>query len=105
VLAARTEIRRGAVYLAGELGLVASTVGRILARHGVPALAAVDPITGESVRRPHSGIRYERAHPGDLLHAASSRARDAGTASSAPVQSPTGGQQPPLPRSITSPMV
>ena len=26
-----------AVYLAGELGLVASTVGRILARHGVPA--------------------------------------------------------------------
>ena len=68
VLAARTDKRRGAVYLAGELGLVASTVGRILHRHQVPALAAVDPITGEPVRRRHTGIRYERAHPGDLLH-------------------------------------
>ena len=68
VLQARAEIRRGAVYLAGELGLVASTVGRILTRHQVPALAAVDPITGEPVRRRHTGIRYERAHPGDLLH-------------------------------------
>ena len=68
VVAERAEHRRGAVYLAGELGLVASTVGRILHRHGVPALAAVDPITGEPVRRRHSGIRYERPHPGDLLH-------------------------------------
>jgi len=68
VLAMRAQLRRGAVYLAGELGLVASTVGRILARHRVPALAAVDPITGALVRRRHSGIRYERANPGDLLH-------------------------------------
>jgi transposase InsO family protein len=68
VLQARTELRRGAVYLAGELGLVASTVGRILARHRVPALATVDPITGELVRRRHTGIRYERHYPGDLLH-------------------------------------
>ncbi len=68
VLAARADLRRGAVYLAGELGLVASTVGRILHRHQVPALAAVDPITGELVRRRHTGIRYERRHPGDLLH-------------------------------------
>ena len=68
VLALRTQIRRGAVYLAGELGLVASTVGRILHRHQVPALATVDPITGEPVRRRHTGIRYERPHPGELLH-------------------------------------
>ena len=68
VLAARVELRRGAVYLAGELGLVASTVGRILARHGVAPLAAVDPITGEPVRRRHTGLRYERHQPGDLLH-------------------------------------
>jgi transposase InsO family protein len=68
VLAARAEIHRGAVYLAGELGLVASTVGRILARHHVPRLATVDPITGVEVRRRHSGVRYERHHPGDLLH-------------------------------------
>ena len=68
VLAARAQLRRGAVYLAGELGLVASTVGRILTRHHVPALATIDSITGEPVRRRHTGIRYERAHPGDLLH-------------------------------------
>lgn len=68
VLAMRAQIRRGPVYLAGELGLVASTVGRILHRRHVPALAAVDPITGELVRRRHTGIRYERRNPGDLLH-------------------------------------
>jgi leucine-zipper of insertion element IS481 len=68
VLAARAEIRRGAVYLTGELGLVASTVGHILARHSVPALAATDPITGAPVRRRHTGVRYERGNPGDLLH-------------------------------------
>jgi transposase InsO family protein len=68
ILALRERERRGAVYLAGELGLVASTVGRVLARHQVPHLAAIDPITGEPVRRRHSGIRYERPQPGDLLH-------------------------------------
>jgi transposase InsO family protein len=68
ILALREREHRGAVYLAGELGLVASTVGRILARHGVPHLAAIDPITGEPVRRRHTGIRYERRRPGDLLH-------------------------------------
>lgn len=68
ILALREQERRGAVYLAGELGLVASTVGRVLARHQIPHLAAIDPITGAPVRRRHSGIRYERPHPGDLLH-------------------------------------
>jgi transposase len=67
VLAMRARLRRGAVYLAGELGLMASTVGRILHRNQVPALT-VDPITGLPVRRRHSGIRYERRNPGDLLH-------------------------------------
>jgi transposase InsO family protein len=68
ILALREQQRRGAVYLAGELGLVASTVGRVLARHQVPHLAAIDPITGEPVRRRHSNIRYEHPRPGDLLH-------------------------------------
>jgi transposase len=40
ILALRARERRGAVYLAGELGLVASTVGRVLACHEVPHLAA-----------------------------------------------------------------
>ena len=68
ILALREREHRGAVYLAGELGLVASTVGRVLARHQVPHLAAIDPITGGPVRRRHSGIRYEHPRPGDLLH-------------------------------------
>jgi transposase InsO family protein len=68
ILALREREHRGAVYLAGELGLVASTVGRVLARHGVPHLSAIDPITGAEVRRRHSGIHYKRPRPGDLLH-------------------------------------
>jgi len=68
VLALREGSRRGAVFLAGELGLVASTVGRILARHQVPALASIDAITGAPVRRPRGGPRYERRRPGELLH-------------------------------------
>lgn len=68
ILALRQTERRGSVYLAGQLRLVASTVGRVLRRHHVAALATIDPITGEPVRRRHSGIRYERRTPGDLLH-------------------------------------
>lgn len=68
ILALRQSDRRGPLYLAGQLQLVASTVGRVLRRHNVTPLAAIDPITGEAVRRRHSGIRYERRAPGDLLH-------------------------------------
>ncbi len=69
VLAARRRRRRGAVVLACELGMSPSTVGRILARHGVPRLAAVDPITGEPVRSSRrSENRYEHPRPGDMVH-------------------------------------
>lgn len=68
VLELRIERHRGAVFLAGELGLVASTVGRVLARHQVPALASIDPLTGEPVRRRRGGPRYQRRRPGELLH-------------------------------------
>jgi hypothetical protein len=51
----RARLRRGAVSLAGELGLAASTVGQILARHHMPPLVVIDPITGKPVRRRHSG--------------------------------------------------
>jgi len=68
VLALRHDRHRGAVFLAGELGLVASTVGRILARHQVPTLASIDPITGKPVRQRRGGPRYERRRPGELLH-------------------------------------
>jgi transposase InsO family protein len=68
ILALRAKPHRGAVFLAGELGLVPSTVGRVLRRRQVPRLASIDPITGAEVRRRHSGVRYERARPGELLH-------------------------------------
>lgn len=69
VLDARRRRKRGAVVLAAELGLNASTVGRILARHQVPHLAAIDPITGESVRSSRrSPHRYEHRTPGSLVH-------------------------------------
>jgi Integrase core domain len=55
--------------LAAELGLNPSTVGRILARHGVARLAAIDPITGQPTRTSRrSPNRYEHPRPGDLIH-------------------------------------
>ena len=69
VLAARRRRQRGAVVLAAELGLNPSTVGRILARHRVPHLAAIDPITGQPVRASRrAGNRYEHATPGAMIH-------------------------------------
>jgi transposase InsO family protein len=55
--------------LAAELGLNPSTVGRILSRHQVPHLAAIDPITGERVRSSRrSASRYEHPTPGAMIH-------------------------------------
>jgi transposase InsO family protein len=69
VLAARREHRRGQDWLAGELGVPARTVGRILRRHDVPPLAACDPLTGEVIRSSKStAVRYERSRPGELAH-------------------------------------
>jgi len=69
VLAARRRRKRGAVVLAAELGMNPSTVGRILARHQVAHLAAIDPITGERIRCPRrSENRYEHRTPGSMIH-------------------------------------
>jgi transposase InsO family protein len=69
VLAARQRRRRGAVVLGAELGLNPSTVGRILTRHQVPHLAAIDPITGERIRSSRrSANRYEHPTPGAMIH-------------------------------------
>uniref|UniRef100_UPI00061B200E helix-turn-helix domain-containing protein n=1 Tax=Mycobacterium sp. UM_Kg1 TaxID=1545691 RepID=UPI00061B200E len=69
VLTLRRRRRRGAVVLAAELGMHASTVGRILARHQVPHLSAIDPITGQPVRcSPRSTNRYEHRTPGAMVH-------------------------------------
>lgn len=69
VLTARARRKRGAVVLAAELHLNPSTIGRILARHQVPHLSAIDPITGQCVRtsrRPAN--RYEHRTPGSMVH-------------------------------------
>ena len=69
IVAARTAHHAGPVRLAAILGMAASTIGMVLTRAGVPRLAEVDRLTGQLLRgRRHSERRYDRAHPGELLH-------------------------------------
>lgn len=51
-------------YLLGEKR---STIERVLARYRMPRLAFIDQATGLPVRRPVV-TRYERDHPGELIH-------------------------------------
>ena len=61
--------RRGPVFIASKLGMHASTVGRVLRRHGVPLLRELDPVTGAKIRAERrSANRYEHDHPGSLIH-------------------------------------
>jgi transposase InsO family protein len=59
ILAARAAARAGPLIVAGQLGLSASTVWKVLRRYGVSRLP-----------RPARGpvVRYERERPGELLH-------------------------------------
>ena len=57
----RVTRRFGPVQIAGRVGIPASTVHAILVREGLNRLAHMDRATGEV-------IRYEREHPGDLIH-------------------------------------
>jgi transposase InsO family protein len=69
IVTARRAHHAGPVRLAAILGMAASTIGAVLTRAGMPRLADVDRLTGELLRgRRHSDRRYEREHPGDLLH-------------------------------------
>ncbi|MFD7086196.1 IS481 family transposase, partial [Streptomyces sp. NPDC059918] len=52
----------GPARIGPVLGVPASTVHRILARHGLNRLAFLDRPTGQAIRR------YERARPGELVH-------------------------------------
>lgn len=66
---ARMLTRRGPVTIAALVGLPASTVGRVLARHRVPRLADCDPVTGHLIRATRrSANRYEHPRPGALVH-------------------------------------
>jgi transposase InsO family protein len=59
ILAAREYANAGPVIVAGQLGLPASTVWKVLRRYGVSRL-----------RQPARGpvVRYERERPGELVH-------------------------------------
>ena len=51
------------------MAVPARTVSRILSRHDVPPLTALDPITGEVIRASRTtAVRNERERPGDLVH-------------------------------------
>jgi transposase InsO family protein len=62
IVALRRDQRLGPARIAGVLTLNPSTVHRVLVRHGMPRLAFLDRPTGQPIRR------YERAHPGELVH-------------------------------------
>jgi transposase InsO family protein len=69
VVELRRRERRGPAWISAELGVPARTVSRILMRHAMPPLAALDPITGQVIRASKStAVRYERPQPGDLAH-------------------------------------
>jgi len=59
--------RWGPHRISYHLGVPRSTVGRVLARYGMPLLAHVDQATGLAVRKAKA-VRYEAAAPGDLVH-------------------------------------
>jgi transposase len=69
ILDRRRRLRCGPDGISAELGVPARTVSRVLARHHVPRLATLDPITGEVIKASKTtAVRYERARPGELVH-------------------------------------
>jgi transposase InsO family protein len=62
ILRLRRTHNLGPARIAPRVGRPASTVHRVLVRHGLGRLAAMDRPTGQLIRR------YERARPGELVH-------------------------------------
>jgi len=62
VVRLRHEHRIGPVRLAARTGVAVSTAHRVLVRHRLPPLAALDRATGRPIRR------FERERPGELVH-------------------------------------
>jgi transposase-like protein len=62
ILRLRRRERLGPARIAARLGLPASTVHRVLVRHGMNRLAWLDRPSGRPIRR------YEHPRPGDLVH-------------------------------------
>lgn len=69
LLELRRSERLGRDELARLVGVSPSTVSRIIARAGLPALHDLDPVTGVRIRASRrTRLRYERERPGDLIH-------------------------------------
>ena len=69
IIELRRRERRGPDWIGAELGVAARTVSRVLARHHLPHLAALDSITGEVIKASKStAVRYEKSRPGELVH-------------------------------------
>ena len=71
--AAIVELRRaeriGPDEISHRLGVPARTISRVLARHDMPRLVMLDPMTGEIIRASKAtAVRYEHDHPGSLVH-------------------------------------
>jgi len=65
----RRRERRGPAWISAELGVPARTVSRVLARHQMPHLCALDPLTGVQIKASkQTAVRYERERPGELVH-------------------------------------
>ncbi len=65
----RSQQRRSPAWIGAALGVPARTVSRVLARRGLPRLAALDPMTGQVIRASKTtAVRYERSRPGELVH-------------------------------------
>lgn len=62
IVSIRRELKLGPVQLGARLGIPASTVHRVLVRHGLNRLAWMDRPTSRVIRR------YERNTPGELVH-------------------------------------
>ncbi|GAA1303134.1 IS481-like element IS1649 family transposase [Pseudonocardia xinjiangensis] len=62
IVALRVERKLGPARIAPLVGLPTSTVHAVLTRHRLARLAWLDRPTGTLIRR------YERAHPGELVH-------------------------------------
>lgn len=62
ILSLRKNRKLGPARIAGQVGIPASTVHRVLVRNGVNRLSWMDRPTGRVIRR------YEHTSPGDLVH-------------------------------------
>lgn len=69
VLRTRAQLRVGPDAISDQTGVPARTVSRILQRHHMLPLVALDPLTGEQIRATRrSEHRYEHTETGSLVH-------------------------------------